>query len=390
MNEETLHRLFTKYINNQCSPEEIEQLLNYFKTNKYDRNLRQLIAEQLINNEVAHDIEAALPDEVYTNIQQSIHKQSESNRAIPLKRRLMAVAAILILVIAAAGVLFKASTNNETSSKQIISSVDKILPGTDKAVLRLSNGKIISLDSLNNQTISGDAGLISANSGLLMYENEASASPDELIYNTISIPRGGQYQVILSDGTKVWLNSASTLHYPVVFIGNERNVELTGEAYFEVAKNANMPFKVKVKNTTVEVLGTHFNIMAYDDEQNLETTLLEGAVKVSSLNNTSVLKPGQQLQLSVTGVANLITNADVDEAVAWKNGLFRFNDADISSIMKQLERWYDIDVVFEGKIPLTHFGGEVSRSSNLLQVLKILETSGVHFEIEGRKLTVQP
>ena len=387
MNKEDLHRLFKKYINNECTSEEVELLLRYFETNAYNKNLRGLIAEQLEVKSNLHDDKKQLLETAFFNIQQTIQKPVNKVSLIHINRRLIAAAAILVFVITGAALLVL-NRNTIISSTKKIASQTKILPGRNKAILQLANGEKIVLDSLNNEVINENAGVIKAKNGQLIYGNNQTAS-QEINYNTVSIPNGGQYQIVLSDGTKVWLNSASSLHYPVTFIGKERTVELTGEAYFEVAKNAGMPFKVKVKNTIVEVLGTHFNVMAYDNEENLKTTLLEGAVKISAAGNVNILKPGQQLQLNNAGNATLVANADVDEAVAWKNGLFRFNDADISSIMKQLARWYDIDISFEGKIPPTHFGGEVSRNSDLSQVLKILETSGIHFKLEGRQLTVQ-
>jgi transmembrane sensor len=210
--------------------------------------------------------------------------------------------------------------------------------------------------------------------------------------------------VQLPDGSKVWLNASSSLHFPTAFSGKSREVEITGEAYFEIAKDADKPFFVKARDMRVEVLGTHFNLNAYTDEPVIRTTLLEGSVRVRKGEAASVLAPGQQALVygyvaagGSSGVAEkdarviqLINNADLDEAVAWKNGLFQLTSADIGTIMRQLVRWYDVEVDFEGGIPSGHITGEVPRSTSLAKVLKVFETSGVHFRIEGRKIIVTP
>jgi ferric-dicitrate binding protein FerR (iron transport regulator) len=195
---------------------------------------------------------------------------------------------------------------------------------------------------------------------------------------------------MLSDGSKVWLNAASSLRFPASFAGKERKVELLGEAYFEVAKNAAMPFKVKVNGMEVEVLGTHFNINSYENESTVRTTLLEGSVKINNNNSSSLLKPGQQAQVNKAGEIKIINNVDVEEAIAWKEGKFQFDRADIHDIMRQLARWYDVDVEYKGSVS-SHFGGTISRDVNLSQVLNMLHLTGeVKFQIEDRKVIVMP
>ena len=206
-------------------------------------------------------------------------------------------------------------------------------------------------------------------------------------YNTLSTPNGGQYQLILPDGSKVWLNASSSIHFPTVFKGNERDVTVTGEVYFEVAKNAAMPFKITVKDMEVQVLGTHFDIMAYDDENAMRTTLLEGSVKVTKGSVNRMLVPGQQSIINELPDIK-VADADLEEVMAWKNGLFQFNGLDIQTVMRQISRWYDVDVVYEGKIPTGHFTGVVNRSNDISQVLKIMQAGGVRFKMDGRKLVV--
>ena len=286
-----------------------------------------------------------------------------------------------------------------------------VAPGGNKAVLTLADGSVIVLDSAANGLLSqqGNTRVMKSASGQLAYETGRSGTAPGpgtagsnaagvVKYNTISIPRGGQYQVQLPDGSMVWLNSSSSLRFPTAFYGKSREVEITGEAYFEIAKDVNRPFYVKANALTVEVLGTHFNINAYSDEPVLKTTLLEGSVRVKKAGESVVMAPGQEAQVvnGATGdatagrVIKLVNDADLEEAVAWKNGLFHLTSADVGTIMRQLVRWYDVDVEFEGGIPSGHITGEVPRNTSLAKVLKVFETSGVHFRIEGRKIIVTP
>jgi ferric-dicitrate binding protein FerR (iron transport regulator) len=211
---------------------------------------------------------------------------------------------------------------------------------------------------------------------------------DNSALNTITTPRGGQYQVVLPDGSKVWLNAASSIEFPTSFTGNTRNVSITGEAYFEVAKNAAKPFLVKTNRAVIEVLGTHFNVMAYDDEAEMKTTLLEGAVKVKSGSTSNYLRHGQQAVLNATGQTRVLDDVDVDDATAWKNGIFQFNDAGIEVIMRQASRWYDVNVSYEGQIPVKQFTGRISRKVKASELLNMLAYTGVKFRIEGKNIIV--
>jgi transmembrane sensor len=276
--------------------------------------------------------------------------------------------------------------NKPENKKQDVS------PGGNKAILTLSDGSTIVLDGAANGTLTqqGNSKIIKMTNGQLVY-NSSSVKPAEVLYNTITTPKGGQYQLILADGSKVWLNAASSLRYPVTFTGKERKVELTGEAYFEVAKNAAMPFKINVEGRSeVEVLGTHFNINSYVDEGTINTTLLEGSVKVTgfSNHNSKLIVPGEQAQLHQNGLISLNRNLNIEEVMAWKNGNFFFNKSDLQTVLRQLSRWYDVEIVYEGNVPKREFEGEMERGLNLSQVLKILEKNDVHFKIEKNKLIV--
>jgi transmembrane sensor len=225
--------------------------------------------------------------------------------------------------------------------------------------------------------------------GKLDYNVIDSASK-EIVFNTVSTPAAGQYQLELPDGSRVWLNASSSLHFPTGFFGKERRVELTGEGYFEIAKNKAKPFVVSVNNAEVRVLGTHFNIMAYNDEPLLTTTLLEGSVKFTKNHITNILTPGQQSQLFKDGKVKVLNDVDVSKVVSWKNGTIEFNGDDIGNVGRKLSRWYDVDVQYTTKVD-DLFYAEIPRNTKLQDVLKVLELTGkIHFKLEGRKVIVIP
>jgi ferric-dicitrate binding protein FerR (iron transport regulator) len=286
----------------------------------------------------------------------------------------------------------------------------EVHPGGDKAILTLADGTRIALDSVKNGQIArqgaatfnksnGTLSISFAGAGGMAHNQPGSTSADNIRAESgvgaeeafVSTPRGGQYQLILPDGSKVWLNSASTLRFPTVFKGKERSVQLSGEGYFEIAKNAAMPFSVTVNQMKVRVLGTHFNTMAYSDEKTINTTLLEGAVEVSEGDLTKRLLPGQQAALNSAGHQLAVGQADIQKAIAWKNGLFEFDHTDLAMIMRQLARWYDIEIIYRVSPDKTPLGGSISRNLGLTEVLNLLEANGInHFKTEGKKVFVLP
>ena len=337
------------------------------------------------------------PGEIKDRIWESIQSKSKQAKVIPIKRnKAWMVAASVIVIMHAAGGYFYFNEN----VPQPIAKVEKpqksikndVAPGGNKAVLTLANGSTIILDSAQNGTLSkqGNVRIIKLDDGQLAYDQSDVSAGQAVGYNTISTPKGGQYQLTLSDGTRVWLNAASSLRFPATFSGRERKVELTGEGYFEVAKNKEKPFEVSVNNAVVTVLGTHFNINAYSDERVVKTTLLEGSVKVTKGNAGALITPGEQARINnSTGEITVKEEVDLDEAVAWKNGKFIFNDADIKSIMRQLEKWYDVSVIYDKEVPDEEFVGSISRNVNVSQILEMLEKTGsVNFEIKGRTIIV--
>lgn len=383
MTEEQYLSLCEKYLKGDCTPEEESLIKNYqdkhgLISDKWD--------ETIMGNQ--DRIRSLLRDK----LQKSISKRTATVINI-YKWHLAAAATILLFTII--GVYFVRPTFVKSTSYATNHPRETkagIQPGSNRAILTLTNGNKIVLDSAENGVLTkeGNAAISKSGSGLLIKGdggNDNSLNANTL--NTITIPRGGKYDIVLSDGTKVSLNSTSSLTFPTTFTGTERKVTLTGEAYFEVAKNKAMPFKINVENKqVVEVLGTHFNINAYADEGNITTTLLEGSVKIKYKNKYTLIKPGQ---MAVNDLSRSLTvkPADVDEVMAWKNGMFIFNNENITSIMKKVSRWYDVDVVFKGDMDNINFTGNYSRSKSLSTLLKNIELiEKVHFVIEGRRVTI--
>jgi len=345
--------------------------------------------------------EQQLGEGILNRLFETIRREEESLPAKPRRRWQLPAAAILLLLLAA-GTYFIFSAR---SPKQDMAGAGNnkqqpkadIVPGGNKAVLILADGSAVILDSASNGMISqqGDARVVKLENGQLAYavNGKQLTEKDEAYCNTISTPRDGPYQVTLSDGTKVWLNAASSIRFPVLFAGKERKVEITGEAYFEVAKNKDLPFKVKAASSEIEVLGTHFNVNAYEDEAAVKTTLLEGLVKISvpapgASPSPKFLQPGQQSAISKQGEIRVINNADTDEALAWKNGRFQFKSSDLKSILRQISRWYDVDIIYKGNVDL-HFTGQLTRNENVSNVFEKLALTGeVKFKIEGRTVIV--
>ncbi|MDP3469677.1 MAG: FecR domain-containing protein [Daejeonella sp.] len=310
------------------------------------------------------------------------------------------ISAAIIIFIISVGTLFYQDYIKNSDAKHAISEVQNdISPGGNIATLTLADGRKISLTDAKNGQLAEQSGIkISKTAdGQLVYNiSNSENSSQSLSYNTIETPPGGQYQVILPDGSKVWLNSASSLRYPVRFTGNERRVEISGEAYFEVAHNRKMPFRVINSNQTVEVLGTHFNIMAYPDEGSTNTTLIEGSVRIIKENKSKIITPGQQTRIKNGDID--VATVDVSQVTAWKDGYFMFKNEDIQSIMRQISRWYNLKVEYQGSFSEKVFGAKISRTRNVSEVLEILESTGsIHFKIipgdaqgKERRIIVMP
>ncbi|MEO6329251.1 MAG: FecR domain-containing protein [Ginsengibacter sp.] len=396
---ENIFILIEKYQSGTISPEEKFMLDKWYRS--FDDTEAKLTgSENDSEQQLADRIKSRLLNTIDDNYKPVIKKR-------PLIRRISAAAAILILVAITTYFISPSKLPKEliVKTQPIIQKLkNDIAPGGNKAILTLADGSAIVLDSASNGTISqqGNVEVRKLDNGLLAYEKNGQqvTENDEAFFNTISTPRGGQYNVTLADGTRVWLNAASSIRFPVVFTGAERTVEITGEAYFEVTTltagegQRKVPFIVKIKTSLgngeqVKVLGTHFNVNAYDDEAITKTTLLEGRVQVTTNNMSAMLLPGQQAQMNEKGKLILVNDADPQEVLAWKDGLFVMKRAGIGSIMRQIARWYNVDIVYQGEVPPGRISGDIPRNMNLSKVLKVMELSGVHFTIDGKKVMVK-
>jgi len=332
-----------------------------------------------------------IEEKMYMNISKAIESPSKKRQSYSIFR--YAAAAVLFIAVSAGFYFYKfnSSVSLKESSLKTVSKNDRA-PGGNKATLTLADGSKISLTDAANGDLAKQSGIsiTKTANGQLVYKVSAVQNSQKAVeFNTITTPNGGQYQIVLPDGSKVWLNAASSLKFPTVFAGVERKVELKGEAYFEVTKNKNMPFTVDANGTKVLVLGTHFNVMAYEDEKDVKTTLLEGSVKLTHSNAVAFLKPGQQGSINKNEGEYKVIEADMASVMAWKNGYFLFDNASLPQLMRQISRWYDVDVIYTSKIKEHEFVGEVSRNYSLMKILRILELSEFTFKLEGRTLIVK-
>ena len=386
-----LEYLFNGYVHNNYTEQEQEELMALIAQPENEAAVQTLI-EQVIENTGA---EMQMPDQVAASILQNI-LQKEKGLVVPLKskkvhfRMWMRVAAAVVFFAIASYWFIDKKDNEKAKVIALAEKQSPILPGGNHAVLTMSDGSTILLDSMQNGTLQQGNTKVNKQGGLLIYDTHASSIANApVVYNTLSTPRGGQYQVVLPDGSKVWLNAASSLLFPTAFTGSQRKVELTGEAYFEVAKNKDKPFLVKVGDMQVKVLGTHFNINAYSDENTIRTSLLEGSVKIIKDNKSKLLKPGNQAVLNKKQNEIDITDIDMNGVMAWKNGLFQFEGDNITTIMREIGRWYNVEIVYSGKVSTRTFEGKISRDAELSEVLRILELSKVKFSVVGRKIILQ-
>lgn len=397
--------LLKKYLAGNCSEEECGLLETWYL--KYEEKTLPEVSQEAKDVQL-EEIWAFLSKRMERTFEEAI--PSIPLRKTPLVWAKIAVAATVLFVLSIGFYFYNIPDKTGMAPREQLSQ-SEINPVHQKAMLTLADGRRITLDEAENGEIAEQGGVIitKTKDGQLVYEgsaNEGSANKGSATeksttetaaaargnaLNKIETPKGGQYQVNLPDGTKVWLNAASSLSYPASFTGDKREVKLLGEAYFEVAKNKNMPFVVHSKGQEVEVLGTHFNVNAYPDEAKTKTTLLEGSVKVKLLvaKGTALLKPGQQ---SVYEGDQLDVNAiDVAEVIAWKEGYFLFQDEDIRSIMRKIARWYDVEIVYAANISPKELGGRISRNKSLDYVLRTLSrTDKFNFKVEGRRVTVMP
>ncbi len=392
MQQEEIQKLVEKYLHNTASAEETDKLFQWYRTE--------------MNTDSEWDFDAPEDEEnLKTFIFSKIDVPDLAERQSSSYRRyysLAAAATILLFMVSGLYFYFGSDQIKTTSAPVKVAvkpKVKDIQPGGVKAILTLSDGKQIVLDDSKNGVLINQGGIkIHKNSkGIIEYtltksvddRIETEQREVEIVYNTIQTPVGGKFQLNLADGSKVWLNSASSLRFPVFFSGDSREVELKGEAYFEVSKHDYKKFSVQSGNQAVEVLGTHFNINAYSDEPSITTTLIEGAVRVIELNSkkSQILKPGEQSKVDRD---IRIQRKDTQAEVAWKDGYFYFENASIETVMRQLGRWYGITARYEAVLPEHHFEGAIATNLTLLEVLEILQKSDIHFRLEGKEVVVMP
>ncbi|MCD0488185.1 DUF4974 domain-containing protein [Pedobacter sp. MC2016-14] len=391
--------LLEAYTSHNIGADELEELTEYISnSSSMDAELTELMRQFWAA--MPEDAEMEVPGEaVFENISKHPRFLKPEAKVITFYKwnNLLKYAAVLVLLLSAALLVYRPHFGSSAESTRYVKTVipsKEIKPGVKKAVLTLSDGSEVILQDAGKGTLAhqGNARL-EQNNGQLLYKDHSAAGHDLQLsmQNKITTPKGGEYQLVLSDGTAIWLNTGSSISYPVAFAGTERRVKITGEVYFEVAKNAKMPFIVEANGTEVKVLGTHFNVSAYADDREVRTTLVEGSVKVSKNGQQALLKPDQEAR-AINGTNRIsVQNVDATEALAWKNGTFLFNNEDIKTVMKVVSRWYDIDVTYKGDLANKTFGGTISRFESFEKLLKTLELTGaIHFKIEGRRVIVMP
>jgi transmembrane sensor len=387
--EEVFKELMYQFISGEITSEGKEMLFTMLDSPLYSEELYAILQENYdtvelppVDDEATEKFTRELRDKMHV----SLNAKDPSILSL-FNWRKIAVAASVLLVIGL-GTLFLVQKDSQSEMVVVSKEVNDKEPGKTGAILTLSNGSKIALESVGNGLLAIQSNTaVSKKNGGVVYTVGSNA---QTVYNTMTTPKARQYSLELSDGTKVWLNASSSIIFPTAFATNERKVIVTGEVYFEVAKDKTRPFRVSVNDMQVNVLGTHFNINAYADEATVKTTLLEGSVLISEKNKNILLKPGQQAEKQKEGAIVVNDNVNFEEVMGWKNGVFYFENASLQMVLRQVSRWYDIDVVFEKGVESRTFEGEILRSLQLSQVLKILEANKVHFKIEGKTLRVMP
>ncbi len=403
MNEAKLKRLLHDYFNNTISHADCMEMLEYLK-NADAGKIEAYISEGLLQLDNGPELMPSQARNIWKQITSdarytasAVHITGNQSPTIKLYRRTwFQVAATLLVFLAVGLIFFNRQFSQPVASKRYVKhkNTNIILPGSAKATLTTANGEMLVLEQAANGLIakSGNMKVFKTHNGQVIYnlKDQKPLSPvQQVSYNTLTTPKGGEYQVVLADGTKIWLNAASSITYPTAFNTKERRVKLSGEAYFEVAKDARKPFFVNTANGQIRVLGTHFNISAYLDDEVTSTTLLEGAVQVTKNQSSSLLKPGQQASISRGSDYIRVAKANIEEVMAWKNGYFIFNEDNIGGIMKKVARWYDVGVQYHGPVDDQKFGGTFHRSKSITELLHYLEKIGnIHFSITGRRITV--
>lgn len=392
MNQDRINQLLKLYADNISTREEVEELFALMEHDEADEQLKQMVACTMEDAEPIVELSPENWAKIWNNIRPLATPTSKKEILILFLKRHVAAAALILMAATVFCFMIYKKKEGTIVAENKRHYQNELKPGGNKAVLTLANGTNIILDTAQNGYLVNQSNtkIIKLNNGLLKYKKSVNTD-GTVLYNTITTPRGGQYQVELPDGTIVWLNAESSLQFPTSFTGKERKVELKGEGYFEVAKNADMPFIVTAGKMDVHVLGTHFNIMNYADEDNTNATLLEGNINLTTNGVTKNLKPGHQAVVSRSTNSLAISAANVKQVMAWKNGEFRFKETGIKEIMRQVSRWYNVDVEYQTNNDNQYFTASLPRMQDVSALLQMLELTGtVHFKIAFKKIIVLP
>lgn len=395
-NRQELIQIFQKYLDGNATPEEQRFVEAWYESFGKDAGITDSYTEEQLG-------------QMEARMEYELKKRMEASRPRPLWKSLhrlvtpsrVAAAVFLILSLAGAWYIMSNQGSKETMTDESTLHAIDLPPGSDQGILTLTDGSQIVLGSVATGMLArqGNTLIQKIEDGLVAYTGEdASLEPG---LNTLTVPSGGKYSLVLPDGSRVWLNAESSITFPTAFSGRKRSVKISGEVYFDVAKDPARPFIVQVgNNRQIRVLGTQFNVNAYSDEEEITTTLLEGSVEILPGGNAGLavrLKPGEQAAFSETGQISVRHGVNTDEIVAWKNGMFHFEKADIQSVMRQISRWYNVEVVYEGPLPNRSFSGKIDRQSNASEALDILRFTGLNFRIDALpdesrkgKITVLP
>lgn len=397
-----IRSLCNRYLAGRMAAAELEAFLGYLREGAdhslLEEEMMRVLRDEDYPEAMVKRQQEALEGAVLARIGRDRELRSAPVVLLPERKRHRSVwiaAATLATLVAIGAFLWRSDTVKSITLEQPGLAAEAIMPGGNKAVLTLADGTRITLDSLRDGSVvqEGGAQVTKTGKGTIAYRGIPAAPAGSTAYNTLATPIGGQYQLRLPDGTGVWLNAASSIRYPVAFTGNERRVAVTGEVYFEVAEDSRRPFLVTHGNLEVRVLGTHFNLNTYGDEEMLTVTLVEGSIRVTETRShiSTLVKPGEQALLDEGGHLTVDPDAKLGEAIAWKNGLFSFSGTDIHEVMRQLARWYDIDVQYEGGAISKQFYGKIARTADIGDVLKMLQmTEGARFVLKGKQILVMP
>lgn len=383
-----LRYLTERCLSQKATPEERSELMNLLADPENESVAKQVIKELYALGSAGEDMQTETATAIFQAV---IQADKEPAKVVNSNYKWLSIAASFLAVVGLALYFLFKNDQQPVVAKNIPN--DIAAPSTNRAMIALADGSKVLLESLDNGQVArqGNVKLIKLANGRIVYELMNEQTVTELQYNTLINPKGSKViNMTLADGSRVWLNANSSITYPVAFVRNERKVELNGEGYFEVAKDASKKFVVEANGATTEVLGTHFNIMAYENESKVKVTLLEGVVEVYGLayKGNTLLRPGQQAALTETYPGIALTRPDLEQVMAWKDGVFTFNDLSFEEVMRKIERWYDVSVVYTNEIPKINLQGDLSENTSLRGTLEALKFQGVNLQLRGRTVTI--